>query len=427
MLKKTVSLFLSLCFILPFGVYGAEAVYINSVEDLKNLSLRVAEGDNMKGVAVYLNNDLSLKGTFVPIGSFNAPFCGSFYGEGHTVSGLTVEREDSCNGLFGCIVGGGVYDLTVKGARIKGGDYCGVIVGRLFGYEGKATVSGCFAEGTVEGNSYVGGVAGFVYSSAQGVYAESTIKNSIFKGDVKGDVFVGGVCGKAEAISTISRAESRIENCKSYGKAEATGLYGTMCGGILGALDAKSNGGSAVALVKECVSYANTGAKKAAAGGISGVAGAEGYGASATIDSSVAFGNVKAAAIAGGLCGALEQTDRGVTCLKNSVTAVSLTGSDLYVIAKGTGAENCTAAEENTVYPTETELPAYKKGDANGDGACDNVDAAMILKADAGNAVFGMFSKKAADVNADGEWDNLDAVKILKYDAGLTEEIIKNG
>ncbi len=423
MLKKTLAWLLCLCFLYPLGVYGAEAVYINSAEDLENLSVRVAGGDNMKGVAVYLTADLTLDRSFTPIGSFEAPFSGTFYGEGHTVSGLRVEREEDCNGFFGCIVSGGVYDLTVKAAYIKGGNYCGVIVGRLFGYEGKAAISNCIAEGKVEGVSYVGGVAGFVYSSAQGVYAESVVKNSSFEGAVKGDVFVGGICGKAAAVSTMSRAESRIEGCKSYGKAEALGRYGTMSGGILGALDAKSNGGSSVALVKECVSYANAAAEKAAAGGISGVAGAEGYGASATVELCVAFGNVKATAIAGGLCGTLEQAEKGCTSLKNSISAVNLVGSDLYAIAKGVGTENCTVAAENTVYPAETELKDYQKGDVNGDGECDNADAALILKSDAGLALLSVYAKKSADTNGDGACDNLDAVRLLKYDAGLTDEI----
>ena len=56
-------------------------------------------------------------------------------------------------------------------------------------------------------------------------------------------------------------------------------------------------------------------------------------------------------------------------------------------------------------------------GDANGDGNIDNVDAALVLKYDAGI----LDDVANADVNNDGETNNVDAALILKYDAGLIE------
>ena len=59
------------------------------------------------------------------------------------------------------------------------------------------------------------------------------------------------------------------------------------------------------------------------------------------------------------------------------------------------------------------------KGDVNGDGYVDNLDAVEILKYDAGIAELSEEQKDVADFNNDGEVDNLDATAILKYDAGL--------
>ena len=55
-------------------------------------------------------------------------------------------------------------------------------------------------------------------------------------------------------------------------------------------------------------------------------------------------------------------------------------------------------------------------GDVNGDGFTDSLDAAKILKYDAGIDVLTEEQKNAADANGDGEVDGLDAAFILKAD-----------
>lgn len=62
--------------------------------------------------------------------------------------------------------------------------------------------------------------------------------------------------------------------------------------------------------------------------------------------------------------------------------------------------------------------PVSLLGDVNGDGEVNNVDAALVLKYDAGI----IDEADNADVNNDGEVNNVDAALILKYDAGIIEE-----
>lgn len=64
---------------------------------------------------------------------------------------------------------------------------------------------------------------------------------------------------------------------------------------------------------------------------------------------------------------------------------------------------------------------AVNLGDVNGDGKINSLDAARILKYDAGIAVLAEDELAAADVNGDGKINSLDAARILKYDAGLIE------
>lgn len=58
-------------------------------------------------------------------------------------------------------------------------------------------------------------------------------------------------------------------------------------------------------------------------------------------------------------------------------------------------------------------------GDANGDGVINSLDAAVVLKYDAGLTADRPLN---ADVNEDGVINSLDAAMLLKYDAGLINE-----
>jgi len=64
-------------------------------------------------------------------------------------------------------------------------------------------------------------------------------------------------------------------------------------------------------------------------------------------------------------------------------------------------------------------LGLYKKGDVNGDGKVNNLDASQILKYDAGLTELTEAQKQAADFNTDGAVDNRDAVGVLKNDSGI--------
>ena len=61
----------------------------------------------------------------------------------------------------------------------------------------------------------------------------------------------------------------------------------------------------------------------------------------------------------------------------------------------------------------------YVLGDVNNDGEVDNLDAAKVLRYDAGILEFSEAEEMAGDVNLDGEVNNVDAALILKYDAGI--------
>ena len=76
--------------------------------------------------------DIDLSGVaFTPIGTEDIPFAGVFEGNGKTIANLTVTKgEGSENlGLFGCIEGASILNLTLKNANVTGGSRMGALVG----------------------------------------------------------------------------------------------------------------------------------------------------------------------------------------------------------------------------------------------------------------------------------------------------------
>ena len=157
---------------------------VNTVYDLQNMK------NNLAG-AYALGRDIDAGITsgwnggagFAPIGS-GTSFTGSFDGQGHTISGLFINRPSSQNvGLIGYLgTGGKVSNVGVTGATVTGGTAVGAIVGSNYGavtnvYSSGSvtatdcrrrrsrrlqfqTVSNAYSNSAVSGPLYVGGAIG---------------------------------------------------------------------------------------------------------------------------------------------------------------------------------------------------------------------------------------------------------------------------
>ena len=141
---------------------------ISLPEELATLDHAVNNGDlsGRKDVTVRLTADIDLTGfRWVPIGFGDSEFAGVFDGCGHTVRGMTLQKDGPGNyGLFGA-VSGTVQNLTVAGEirNVTGDPHSAVggIVGELSG----GAVRNCAGEFTVDGGGeplglFAGGVAG---------------------------------------------------------------------------------------------------------------------------------------------------------------------------------------------------------------------------------------------------------------------------
>ena len=212
-------------------------------------------------VEEFIEDEWSSQG-WMPVGNSSSQFKGVLDGNGKTISGLTINRENmDFVGLFGDTEYATVKNLTLKG-NVKGRDNVGGIAGDLqYG-----TISNCTFEGKMVGNSRVGGLIGYAGSgtltdcisraevTGAGNYIggilgnDGTLTNCIasdvivnghdyvggiagqsgnmtgcnFSGDVNGNSYVGGICGKTE---------SHVTSCYAVAHVNASG---NQVGGLIG-------------------------------------------------------------------------------------------------------------------------------------------------------------------------------------------------
>ncbi len=123
-----------------------------------------------------------------PIGSNERRFTGTYNGDHHLITGLTIGRDDLDQGLFGFIDGALISNVIVEDAEI---------------------------DGAIRN---AGGIAGNVFNS--------TIENSSFEGTIRASSFVGGIAGRVGY-------DSAIRSCYSTGSVTATG-DNSYIGGLVG-------------------------------------------------------------------------------------------------------------------------------------------------------------------------------------------------
>lgn len=185
---------------------------------------------------------------WIPIGSESAPFNGTFDGQGHSISGLYINRpEADCQGLFGYISSNGTVSRTeVTDSYIHGQDGVGGITGindgiltacsysgTVIGYEyplggvageNNGTVSGCCATGKVHATGsdpYVGGVVGDNYGAISSCYSTASL-SADYSGPISGiasyndgERITGSYYLQGSADKGVGRNYGTVENVES--------------------------------------------------------------------------------------------------------------------------------------------------------------------------------------------------------------------
>lgn len=240
-----------------------EKFVITSVSDLQTFADAVNEGDyNGKTDAVVtLDADLDLAGiAWIPMGDTSHDFAGTFDGQGHTISNLTIGTADApitgeLAGLFGVVEGtvknlfldevsvnanveyyvGGLVAYAVgpiENCHITKLDMDAVApgVGGLIGYATSgSSIYGCSVSGEIAVKSGCQGVGGFIGSmgkNAQITYSGATVSVTAPK---EKSTNAGGFIGRGNGKRA---ARAIVKNC--YSKGAVTG--GAYAGGFTGSM-----------------------------------------------------------------------------------------------------------------------------------------------------------------------------------------------
>lgn len=249
---------------------------------------------------------------FVPVGSYPLggtldPFIGAFDGNGHTITGLYINRPaDNYIGLFGYASSlARILNIGLINGDITGSSFVGGLAGWNLG-----TIDASYSKGTIIGTSSdIGGLAG-VNSLQYGI--GGTISNSYSECMTGGVYNIGGLVGSNLATATIS-------NSFSTGAVSSTGsyinnLYGV--GGLVG-----YNEGTISA------SYHNVGSVTGAYPHVGGLVGYNRGGVTGSYNTASVSGFRAGGSVGdvGGLVGYNTST------IIDSYNAGSVTGTDWYV------------------------------------------------------------------------------------------------
>ena len=234
----TMAMVLSMLVVLPAATVSADTydasanpVLITTAADLKSFRDAVNGGNTFEGKVVKLCGDIDISdASWTPIARNGYAFCGSFDGQGHTITGLyqSYGRFTGDGGLFGFVqvptTGGEIYiknlKLTKKGsekmASSQGGYSAGTVVSIIAPRDG---VSGTFS---IEN----------VYSS---VDFDSSGKLMSCFGGILGTI--SGTTGQRDNNVSYSSGTSitlNIDSCQYAGNAGSPTAGSTQYGGIMG-------------------------------------------------------------------------------------------------------------------------------------------------------------------------------------------------
>lgn len=221
------------------SVINTEPVEVWTIADLTS----IASTDNIELMA-----DLDLTGiVWTPLCSHQQPYAGTFNGNGHTISNMTISlRNNDYNGLFASITGD-VMDLTIDQFSITYTTtfmtYAGALAGELSGDVANVFVDGDISIVNAQSTSYVGLLSGLIQapvteSTTADMFEPNLISDNHASGSIvlrsKYFAYVGGLAGKVynSEITGNFVSSSLDVTCTIY-RAYVGGLIGHNYGGIL--------------------------------------------------------------------------------------------------------------------------------------------------------------------------------------------------
>ena len=166
---------------------------------------------------------------------------GTFDGNGKTISNLYINATSNYTGFFGYAYVGSIKNITFDNARVKntGGYNFGILAGNAGSciIENIKTLANC----SVEGEDYVGGIAGVANGNISNCENRATVKGIRYLGGVVAAYFgnsitscanYGVVTGSGESVGGIAGYfnSGTIQNSANYGDVTGTDNVGNLIG-----------------------------------------------------------------------------------------------------------------------------------------------------------------------------------------------------
>ena len=174
---------------------------------------------NGDGEKTSLKDEMTTDKGFQPIGTNEKEknFKGKFEGNAYTISNLMINRPNEDNvGLFGYIKGidsdnyATIVGLNVENIKVNGNGFVGGVAGYIHSY---ADINEVTVSGNVSGEANnIGGIVGYIYNENYSVNVTSVISNTNVTGNAKTSDYIGGIAGYVNNFNSSTKITGIIES-----------------------------------------------------------------------------------------------------------------------------------------------------------------------------------------------------------------------
>ena len=196
------------------GVALARELEINNAQELIDFAKKVNDGTTYSGYTVYLDADIEFNSTLSQEMTPISNFVGTFDGQGHVISSLTISASSPYAGLFGYSEG-----LTLRNVIL----------------DSSCSITCSHSSSSL---TFVAGLTAFCYAVKQPCLIENLINKAkvTFTGSISNELRMGGISSGVR----VRMYGNTIRNCINYGTVEDKGSYSyNQIGGIVATCDSE--------------------------------------------------------------------------------------------------------------------------------------------------------------------------------------------
>lgn len=178
-------------FALASALFASTAAFAQAIPVSNEAELKTALSDTSADIV--LTQDITLSGEWIPIGTKEAPYMGTFDGKGHAIKGLTITTKADNLGFFSFIGSTAtVKNVSFTGAKVLGNKQAAIVAGQAE----NATISNVYVSGYVTGCDHVGTIVGDARGDANVDTDGTNISNCVSTAAaLSSDNQAGGIAG----------------------------------------------------------------------------------------------------------------------------------------------------------------------------------------------------------------------------------------